>query len=176
MIAHSAGMSAEKAKLVCFIGALKREARDSGLKAQDITADLVLFAIPQLGIQFRCRATGEPLDLEFAAFFAALRYITKSLAAMKIKHVQVLSSCPEFVFSFMGNTETIQQNTGRYRLLQEYMSKLDISVGLVERRNNRAFLPTSELPSLPAGVPSPVDPKRDLPRPQFKPIQRGLKL
>jgi len=73
-------MSKDSPDLTCYIGTLELDVRDAGLRLRGITGNLVLFAIPQLGIQFRCRATGTRLDLEFAAFFAALRYITKSLA------------------------------------------------------------------------------------------------
>ena len=119
------------------------------MKKNGLTKNLVIFSIPSLGIHFKCRVEGEPIELEFAAFFSLLKFIETSFGKKKVKAIKVFSSNPEFIFSFSGNSKHLSKGSEKFNLLHQYANKISIAVGLVEKIKNRALTPTSEYPSLP---------------------------
>ncbi|MFH1686587.1 MAG: hypothetical protein ABIE70_03590 [bacterium] len=137
----------------------------------------MVFAIPELGVLFRCCAEGEPIALEFGALFALLRFIKQKLAKENYRQVQVLSSNPEFVFAFTGNTVHLKPGTERMRMLNEYRHHFQLVIGLVEKIKNKALIPAAEYPSMPAGRSVSLKPDtEDKLKPAFKPFQRGVSL
>lgn len=166
--------------LRCFISSFRNRQLDPRLADQGLSRGMLVFAVPDLGILFRCRAEGEPIDLEFGAFFALLKFLSdkqSQLGIGKLKTIQVLSSNPEFVMAFTGNSRHLEEGSARMRLLKEHTRQMRIAVGLVEARKNQALVPAADYPSLPKdrGVefgPS-SEPEQ---KPAFKPFQRGVNL
>jgi hypothetical protein len=110
----------------------------------------MLFSIPELGIVFRCRVDGRLIDLEFAAFFALLKFIQTKLAGQKVKALRVLSSNPEFLFAFTQSGNPTLMNPARKQLLAEYQKKLKIEIVYVKARSNEALVSVANCPPLPA--------------------------
>ena len=163
--------------LKCYIAAFLNPRIDPFLDKNGFCRGLIVFAIPSHGILFRCRAAGGLLDLEFGAFFSLLEFITSSLAGERITAVHVVSSNPEFVFAFTGNSRHLPEGSERKKLLAEYGRRHRLSVGYVEPVNNRAFMTPSDYPSLPKdkAINLKLDDK-NLDEQTFKPFQRGVEL
>ena len=170
-------MSTSLSSTNAFIGSIERPVTDSYLAQQGFGRGLILFALPDYGVVFKCLAEGRLIDLEFGAFFALLKFAETSLAGEKIKHLKILSSNPEFVFAFTGRSSHLIAGSARERLLKEHAAKLKFDVAYIEPWLNQTRFSPAEFPSLPAG--KEVKIITNLTRPGavgFKPIQKGIKV
>ncbi len=161
----------------CYISAFRNTSMDPVLEREGFAPGMVTFAIPSLGILFKCRADGSAIDLEFGAFFSLLKFIKTSLKDEKITSIRVFSSDPGFVFAFTGNSSHLTKGSAREKLLREYAQGLSIAVGYIESYKNKTRVPPDTYPSLPTGMQSSLKPDPDdLKKSEFKPFQRGIKL
>ena len=159
----------------CYIAAPEIRRMDPFFEAQGFSRKLLIFAIPSLGIVFRCRADGDPIELEFGAFFSLLRFIEDRLPQADIRQVEVYSSNPEFVFSFASRGGHLSEGSSRKKLLKEHSSRMGISVKYIAPQKNIALTSSADYPCLPLNrrillKPGPTD--RD--KIEIKPIQKGL--
>jgi hypothetical protein len=160
-----------------YVSAVNRPHADNYLATNGFCQGMVLFAMPDYGILFKCLAEGRPIDLEFGAFFALLRFVQTSLAGEKISELSVFSSNPEFVFAFTGKSRHLTEGTERERLLKEHLHKLAVDVSYIEPWRNQTHASPADYPSLPAGKKVLVKSKlTDLDSRSFKPIQKGIKV
>ena len=170
-------MNQPESPVVCYTAALHNPTIDPYLEAQGFTHGLVIFAVPSLGVQFRCRAEGELVDLEFGAFFSLLKFIKTNLTEVQIKSARVLSSNAEFVFAFSGTSRHLDMQSERAMLLSEYCRQLTLSVGLVEPLKNKALVSPVDLPSLPRADSLNLNSiANEFNKAGFKPMQKGIKL
>ena len=161
----------------CYIASVVNEKIDPFLEQNGFCHGLIIFAVPELGLLFRCRAEGTSIDLEFGAFFSLLRFLKTYLIGDRINRLQVLSSNPEFVFSFTPKSKHLAEGSTRRKLLKEFGSHLDLQVGLVESQKNRCLAAPGEFPSMPENAPPILKPtvKHDS-RIECMPFQRGIQL
>ena len=170
-------MKSGKEPIVCHISSYRNRDIDPVLERNGFCHGMVTFAIPSLGILFRCRADGARLDLEFGGFFSLLKFIKTSLKDEKISNIRVLSSDAEFVFAFTGNSHHLVKGSERDRLLREYAKGLKISVGYVEPHRNQTLISPDDYPSIPTDRQASLKPDpEDARKAQFKPFQRGIQL
>lgn len=170
-------MKSDDKPVVCYIASFRNKDIDPVLEHIGFCHGMVTFAIPSLGILFRCRADGDRLDLEFGSFFSLLKFIKTSLKDEKIASIQVMSSDAEFVFSFSGNSRHLMRGSDRDRLLREYAKGLKIAVGYVEPHKNKTRIPPDDYPSIPADRQASLKPDpEDARKAEFKPFQRGIHL
>lgn len=161
----------------CFIVGLKPKSIDPALEAHGVVGGLVVFAIPELGILFRCRAEGEPIDLEFGALFALLKFVKTKLADRKIKQLHIFSSNPEFVFSFAGNSRHLRPGTARMKLLAGFHHEFQMAVSFIDVLKNQAMVSPADYPSMPESRAIKLTPdKPESSKPRFEPLHRGIKL
>jgi hypothetical protein len=176
-LAPPINMSKEKPPMQCYIATFRNGRIDPDLQKRGFSLGMIVFAIPELGILFRCRADGDLVDLEFGAFFALLKFIKSRLPDLKVPRVQVLSSNPEFVFAFTGNTRHLKKGTARYNLVAEYQKRHQIIISYCDPLKNKALVPASEYPALPEDRRIGLKPEpMERSRPELKPFQRGLRL
>lgn len=170
-------MAAEPRFLTCHIAGVTPGTADRYLADRGFAPGMVSFAIPDYGILFRCRASGNPVDLEFGAYFALLRFVKTRLAGEKVKAIKVLSSNPEFVFSFTGKGRHLEENEERKRLLREFGEVYTLAVGYVRSLDNRALVSAVDTPTMPVGASIALgpDPGADR-RPSIRPFRRGVDL
>jgi len=170
-------MSKEKTPVKCFIAGFENHEIDNNLEQRGFSRGMLVFSIPTLGILFRCRAQGSTTDLEFGAFFALLKFVKSKLAKEKIKHIEVLSSNPEFIFSFTGNSRHLAPDSARMKLLKEYHRKFKIQVGFLKASENLALASSADYPSMPKDRAVSWGVESEKPTaPEFKPFQRGISL
>ena len=170
-------MKSGKEPVICYISSFRNRDIDPVLERSGFCHGMVTFAIPSLGILFRCRASGTRLDLEFGCFFSLLKFLKTSLKDEKITSIQVLSSDAEFVFAFTGNSRHLAPGSERDRLLREYAKGLKIAVGYVEPYRNKTRVSPDDYPSIPADRQASLRPDpEDTKKAQFKPFQRGIQL
>lgn len=161
----------------CYTAAFHNREIDPYLENKGFTHGMIIFSVPAFGVLFRCRAQGTLIDLEFGALFALLKFVKTHLAEEKVKAVTILSSNPEFVFSFSGNTRHLEPGGERARLLAEFSRQFKLSIAFVEPIDNKALISPADYPSLPEPnevgfKPDPEDPKKI----SFWPFQTGLEL
>lgn len=136
-----------------------------------------MYGIPDYGVQFKCRADGSLIDLEFAAFLTLLKYISTSLKDEGIRSILVHSSNPEFVFAFTGQTPHLVKGSARERLLREFAKSIRIAVKFVPSTENRSLISPTDYPSLPAGAAGSLSPDIEISNTaRIRPFQRGIKL
>ncbi len=138
---------------------------------------MVAFAIPSLGILFKCRANGDPLELEFGSFFSLLKFIRTSLKEEKIDNIKVHSSSPEFVFAFTPNSKHMAEGSARKKMLLEYVKGIQVAISYVEQYKNKVRVALLDYPSVPEGKRAVLQPDfNETKKTSFKPFQRGVKL
>jgi hypothetical protein len=163
--------------IYCYIGASKHPVSDPFLAGQGLTAGMIFFGIPAFGVQFKCRADGDLIALEFGAFFSLLKTITDSLKDQEIRAIRVFSSNPEFVFSFTGKGRHLAKGTEREKMLRGYAKSLQITISYIPPAKNRALLSPTAYPAVPRGREMYMKPNMtDMLRGTIKPFQRGIKL
>ena len=173
----AAGKSRKKRVLECHIGSFHNSRIDPVLEANGFTHSLVSFAIPTLGILFKCRAEGGILELEFAAFFALMKFLRNRLKQEKIRNIRVSSSNPEFVFAFTPGSPHLAEGSARRRMMTEYVKGYDVSISYVEHHRNKTRTALPDYPSLPEGKRPVIMPDfGDERKTSFRPFQRGIKL
>ena len=170
-------MQKPASSLRCYVASVSSAHLDPFLEREGFGHGLVMFAVPDIGLMFRCRAEGERIDLEFGAFFSLLKFLKTYLVTDTIRDLYVCSSNPEFVLSFRPNSRHLATGTTREVLLREYLRDFRIHVAFVEPQHNRCLVSPVEYPSLPEGVKTVLKPnvKSDK-RSEFKPFQRGIRL
>jgi hypothetical protein len=163
--------------ILCYIGSYINPEIDPYLEANGFCHGLILFSVPELGLLFRCRADGELIDLEFGSFFSLLRFLKQYLADDTIKRLRVLSSNPEFVFSFKPESKHLAKGSTREKLLKVYAKEYTLEIGYIEPRKNRCYLSPGEYPSMPENSAPILKPtvKNDT-KIDCKPFQRGIRL
>jgi hypothetical protein len=160
-----------------YIAAVERPIIDDYLGQQGFSRGVILFALPDYGIVFKCLAEGAPVDLEFGAFFALLKFVETSLSGEKIGHVHVLSSNAEFVFAFTGQSSHLVSGSSRDQLLKQHAKKLKFDVAYIEPWLNQTQVSPIDFPSVPQGRSVAVKSKLTSGRAVgFKPIQKGIKV
>lgn len=108
-------------------------------------------AVPDIGFLLRSQSAGSRLDLEFTAFFSLLEFLNGHVDELNIKKVHIYSSLPEFIFAFARSDGILKPGSAYRSSLESYNKRFDISIGYIDRVNNRAFTNPADLPSLPEG-------------------------
>ncbi len=161
----------------CYTAAFRNRRIDPYLEDKGFTHGMITFSVPAFGVLSRCRARGTMIDLEFGALFALLNFLKSHLREAKLKAIKILSSNPEFVFSFSGNTRHLEPGGKRAALLVEFSRHFRLSIAFVETLKNKALFSPADYPSLPDPnelnlKPDPEDHKET----SFLPFQTGLEL
>ena len=174
---QSFGMKIKTPPLEIHIGSFHNQSIDPILEASGFTHGMLAFSLPSLGISFKCRASGSQLDLEFGAFFSALKFVQTKIKKQKIKRVRVCSSLPEFVFSFMPGSKNMAPDSTRYKMLKEYAKSLQVEVSFVELHQNQTRLSPGDFPLLPKGQKPVLKPNYgDIKKISSRPFQKGIEL
>lgn len=161
----------------CYIATEQTSGIDPYLEEQGICSKLLEFAIPSLGVLFRCRTNGDPIELEFGAFFSLLRFIDTRLKDASIKEIEVYSSNPEFVFSFAGHGGHILPGSARDKLIRKHSRKMKIAVRYIIPQKNWSMISPADFPSIPLNRQSSLKPSHDeQSKIVIKPIQKGIRL
>jgi hypothetical protein len=161
----------------CYIHSFANSQLEPYLERNGFGRGMLIFAIPEFGVLFKCRAEGDPLDLEFGAFLSLMRFIKKSLGREKIRALHLHSSSPEFVFSFTDKQLLLAAHPERMKALAEYASGISISVSYIRKLDNKAVVPAADYPSAPLNQTPVIRPSEDDPgKTQFKPFQKGIRL
>jgi len=162
--------------LRCYVAAVHNSQIDPDLERRGFCRSMIVFAIPSLGVQYRCRARGELIDLEFGALFSLLKFIRSRLKDEGIKAVRVASSNPEFIFAFTGNSRHLTEGSTRRRMLSKYQRQLDLLIEYVEPARNRALASPADYPSIPKAAKPVIEPDQFDNGTRFQRFQRGLRL
>ena len=160
----------------CYIASYQIPNLDPYLKQNGFFSGMILFAIPDFGIQFRCRADGQHIDLEFAAFFSLLDFAQNDLSAEKIKSILVYSSHPEFIFAFTGDSKHMPARSARFKKVQEYYKKIKTAISYIRPTQNRALMPAADYPTVPDSAGILLPKASELNKSSFGPWRKGLRL
>jgi len=170
-------MSVSSKILDIHIGSAINLQIDPVLEASGFAHGMLSFSFPSLGISFKCRAQGTPLDLEFGAFFAAIKFVNTRLKDQKFKRARIYSSSPEFVFSFTPGSKNLTPDSSRFKMLREYAKSIAIEVSFIELHRNQSRLAPQDFPLLPQGQTPALKPDfNDLKKVACRPFQKGIQL
>lgn len=163
--------------LDCYIASVCDRLSDKALARAGFSRGLLLFAIPDMGIMFRCRADGSAKALEYGALLALLHFIKSDLSEEKIERLLVLSSNPDIVFGLGREEDSADQTSSFQSLYAELSGKYKLTVAYIDPLRNHAFCPAADFPSLPKGtIPSLRPDRKKWQKLSFKPLQMGIRL
>ncbi len=169
-------MTKKERKVTCYIASYRIKELDSFLEKNGFFPGMLLFSIPDYGIIYRCRVSGELLEMEFAAFFALIQFTKTDLEGEKINALEVISSMPEFIFSFTEHSPFMKKDSAHKKLLIELSRDITIGVKYISKKENKALISAADYPSVP-------DPKKvklsinkkELTKTSFQQFQKGVR-
>ncbi len=170
-------MNTPAKSVVAYVASVIGPHVDPYMTSHCFSNGMVIFAVPDYGVLFKCRAEGEMIDLEFGAFLSLLKFVESSLAGERIGAMTVYSSQPEFVFAFSGQSRHLAPESERMRLLKERTAKLKATVLYIEPNLNAALWSAADYPAIPQGQVVKItsvlmgDSRR-----MFRPIQKGIRI
>ena len=163
-------------KVICYIASYRIRELDPFLAKNGFYPGMLLFSIPDYGIIYRCRVSGEFLEMEFAAFFALIQFVRTDLKGEKINGLEVISSMPEFIFSFTEHSPFMKKDSAHKKLLIELCRDITIGVKYVSIKENKALISAADYPSVPE--PKKVKlafNKKELSKTSFQQFQKGIR-
>ncbi len=164
-------------QIKCYVASYHIPELEPFLKKNEFCTGMILFAIPDFGIMFRCRVDGDQIGMDFGALFSLLKFITSDLKEEKIKDIIVYSSSPEFIFSFTDNSAHLKDGSARRIMLNAFQKKIKFQIGYLEPIKNKALISAADYPSLPESKSINLrNLNKAFQEASFKPFQKGIQL
>jgi hypothetical protein len=162
--------------LICHIGHSINREIDPSLSAMGFAKGLLLFALPDLGILFKCRASGTPFAIETAALCSALQFICNDVDRKFRRSVLIRTSFPPLLFAVHQPNLGMAFSTEQKQMLDLLRQECGYTVTFVEQSLNRALRKAGDLASIPVTEPMPVTPNRSVESQSFGELQTGILL
>jgi len=99
----------------------------------------VSFAIPDIGIIFRSRWTGNLIECQYAALLSLLQFLEKNKKLLKDNKVEILTDASVVVYQVTKDDFIYKSIESYYRLVQTYKSKFAFKVHWIPEKENTAF-------------------------------------
>lgn len=112
----------------------------------------VSFAIPDLGIIFRSRWSGNLYDIQFAALISLLRFIENNEKIFKGSEIEIHSDAAVVIYQVTKNPVVPKSMLQYYHAVQQYRSKFPFKLSWVPLRENPAYHGLHDLPPLKPSV------------------------
>ncbi len=124
-------------------------------------AGTVSFAVPDIGVIFRSRWSGNLLECQYAALLSLLRFIETNAKLFKDKNIDILTDASVIVYQLSKDTFIFKNIEPYYRLVQTYKSKFPFSLHWIPQKENPANHGLNETPPLKPSVEINYDIKGD---------------
>ena len=128
--------------------------RGSG-EANGKTHGLISFCIPDYAVLFRCRILSNHGFLLLTAAITALRFVERSYTGKRNPEIVLCTHVPAGYYLLTHDSK--RRNTDP---LKDYREKFSLEIRLVERPDNQALAPVSELPLHPLDASPPLKLKK----------------
>ena len=112
----------------------------------------VSFAIPDLGIIFRSRWTGNLIECQYAALLSLLQFIENNKKIFKGKEIEILSDASVVVYQLTKDSFVLKSIEPYYRMVQTYKSKFSFLVRWIPEKENIACNGLIETPPMKPSV------------------------
>ena len=112
----------------------------------------VSFAIPDLGIIFRSRWTGNLIECQYAALLSLLQFLEKNRKLLKDNKAEILSDASVVVYQLTKDDFIYKSIESYYRLVQTYKSKFAFKVHWIPEKENTAFYGLVDTPPMKPSV------------------------
>jgi hypothetical protein len=113
---------------------------------------VVSFAVPEMGILFRCSASGSRADLEFIAFLSFLRFAEHNQELFKKRELHIFTDFPILMYLMNNNVQPGLEGSAVLKEASRAAKYVTYKVKWIEERMNRAAGPASDIPDMPADV------------------------
>jgi len=112
------------------------------------TEGTVSFAVPDLGIIFRSRWTGNLYDIQFAALISLLKFIENNDKIFKGTDIEIHSDAAVIIYQLTKNPVVPKSMIQYYQAVQQYRAKFPFKLSWVPLKDNPACHGLSDLPPL----------------------------
>ncbi len=102
-------------------------------------AGTVSFAIPDIGVIFRSRWTGNLIECQYAALLSLLQFIETNKKAFKGKEIEIHSDASIVVYQLTKDSFILKSIEPYYRLVQTYKNKFAFDLRWVPEKENPAL-------------------------------------
>jgi hypothetical protein len=112
----------------------------------------VSFAIPDIGIIFRSRWTGNLIECQYAALLSLLQFLDKNKKLLKDSMAEILSDASVVVYQLTKDDFIYKSIESYYRLVQTYKSKFAFKVHWIPEKENSACHGLADTPPMKPSV------------------------
>jgi len=112
----------------------------------------VSFAIPDLGVVFRSRWSGNLLECQYAALLSLLQFIESNKKIFKKSEIQILSDASVVVYQLSKDSFVMKNIEPYFRMVQTYKAKFPFKVHWIPEKENTACSGLSDAPAMKPSV------------------------
>ncbi len=113
---------------------------------------IVSFAVPDLGIIFRSRWSGNLYDIQFAALISLLKFIENNDKIFKGTDIEIHSDAAVVIYQITKNPVVTKSMLQYYQTVQQYRAKFPFKLSWVPLKDNPACHGLSDLPPMKPSV------------------------
>ncbi len=121
----------------------------------------VSFAIPDIGVIFRSRWTGNLIECQYAALLSLLQFIENNKKAFNSKEIRILSDASVVVYQLTKDSFILKSIEPYYRMVQTYKNKFSFDLRWIPEKENTALNGMIDTPPMKPSIEIKFDMKKD---------------
>jgi len=121
----------------------------TGIASNGTKQGFLSFVIPDIGVVYRTRCSGERYECEYKALLALLEFISTNSEAFAKQVLQLQGDSAVVVYQLAGKMPVTSRTEDLYRHVMKFKNRLQFEVSWVPLSLNRAASGMPELPPLP---------------------------
>ena len=113
---------------------------------------IISFAVPDIGVIYRTRCTGDRLECEYLALAALLEFLDSNSDIIANQNLEILGDSAVVVYQLNGKIPVLSRVLKHYRRIEQYKNRLKFKVSWIPQSLNRAAMTLPDLPPLDAKI------------------------
>jgi len=109
---------------------------------------IISFVIPDIGVVYRTRFTGDRFECEYRALISLLEFVASNSDMMEHQQLELLGDSAVVVYQVNGKMPVYSRLQPFYRIVEQFKTKFNFKVSWMPASLNRAAKALPDLPPL----------------------------
>ncbi len=109
---------------------------------------IISFAIPDIGVVYRTKCTGDRLECEYLALAALLEFLDSNSEIMTAQNLELLGDSAVVIYQLNGKMPVFSRLVSLFNRVEGYKSKFEFRILWTPASLNRAAMALPDLPPL----------------------------